>query len=244
VLLEGCVQQSSTPRTNNAARRILAKLGIEPVSARQAGCCGAVNYHLGAHRDGLDDARRNIDAWWPLVEAGAEAILSTATGCGVMLADYGHLLVEDPAYAERAKVIASLSMDIGRFLVGENLAELACDPTVGPVAVHTPCTLYHAMRQPDMVENLLEQLGFRLAPTLDRHLCCGSAGTYSVLQPTVSERLRERKLRALCHGEPAVIASANVGCQLHLSETADIPVVHWLELLDNTPSAETEHTSS
>ena len=240
VLLEGCVQQSSTPRTNNAARRVLTKLGIKLVSAQQAGCCGAVNYHLGAHRDGLEDLRRNIDAWWSLVENGAEAILSTATGCGVMLADYGRLLAHDPAYAERAARIASLSTDVGRFLARENLSELDYEPTIGPVAVHTPCTLYHGMQEPDLVENLLEKLGFQLAPTSDRHLCCGSAGTYSVLQPTTSRRLRGRKLAALCQGEPAIIASANVGCQLHLAETAKVPVVHWLELLDNALSAEQE----
>ena len=233
LLLEGCVQRASTPRTNNAARRVLAQLGLDLISVPAAGCCGAVNYHLGAHRDGLDDLRRNIDAWWPLVEGGAEAILSTATGCGVMLADYGQLLAHDPDYAERARVISRLAKDIGQFLSGEDLTGLDCAGNMGPVAVHTPCTLYHGLREPALVESLLERLGFVLAPTSDKHLCCGSAGTYSVLQPAASKRLRERKLKALSAARPAVIASANVGCQLHLSESSDIPVVHWVELLDN-----------
>ena len=233
LLLEGCVQRASTPRTNNAARRVMAQLGLELVSVPEAGCCGAVNYHLGAHGDGLADVRRNIDAWWPLIEGGAEAIVSSATGCGVMLADYGELLAHDPDYAERARVVSSLARDLAQFLVGEDLTGLDVDTSLGPVAVHTPCTQYHGLGEPLLVENLLQGLGFVVAPTADKHLCCGSAGTYSILQPAASRRLRERKLQALNTGLPAVIASANVGCQLHLSESADIPVVHWVELLDN-----------
>jgi glycolate oxidase iron-sulfur subunit len=235
LLLEGCVQEASTPRTNNAARRVLARLGVNLVSVPAAGCCGAVNYHLGAQQDGLDDLRRNIDAWWPRVEDGVEAILSSATGCGVMLADYGHLLAHDPAYAERAAVIAGLAEDVGHFLARQDLAGLDFDRQVGPVAVHTPCTLYHGMGEPALVENLLQQLGFEVVPAAESHLCCGSAGTYSLLQPATSRRLRKWKLAALRAGEPALIATANVGCQLHLAETAEIPVVHWLELLDNAP---------
>lgn len=238
LLLEGCVQQAATPRTNNAARRILAKLGVNLVSLPQAGCCGAVNYHLGAHEDGLDDLRRNIDAWWPQVQDGAEAILSAATGCGVMLADYGHLLAHDPTYAQRAQVIADLSADVAQFLAGENLEVLGCAPGGDRVAVHSPCTLYHGLGQPNLVENLLGELGFELAATCDKHLCCGSAGTYSILQPDISNKLRDRKLEALCRDDPGLVATANVGCQLHLAEAGKIPVVHWLELLDNAPSTD------
>jgi glycolate oxidase iron-sulfur subunit len=233
LLLEGCVQRAATPRTNNAVRRVLAKLGVEVVSAPKAGCCGAVNYHLAAHREGLDDLRRNIDAWWPHVEDGAEAVLSSASGCGVMLADYGKLLERDPDYAERANVIAGLSTDVGQFLAGEDLAKLDCNSGVGPVAVHTPCTLYHGLGEPALLESILGRLDFELVPAADAHLCCGSAGTYSLLQAATSRRLRDRKLQALTRSRPAVIATANVGCQLHLGEAAEIPVVHWLELLDN-----------
>jgi glycolate oxidase iron-sulfur subunit len=233
LLLEGCVQRAATPRTNNAVRRVLAQLGIELLQAPGAGCCGAVNYHLAAHQDGLDDLRRNIDAWWPHIDDSVEAIISSASGCGAMLVDYGHLLADDPAYAEKARVIASLARDIGQVIVAEDLACLQYNTDVGPVAVQTPCSLQHGLGEPELVSEILRRCGFVLADTRDKHLCCGSAGTYSLLQRQASERLRDNKLRALCEESPGLIATANVGCQLHLDETSKIPVVHWIELLDN-----------
>lgn len=232
LVLEGCVQQAATPTTNAAARRVLDRLGISLTSVTRAGCCGAVNYHLGAHADGLDDMRRNIDAWWPQVEAGAEAIVSSATGCGTMLADYGELLADDPKYAARAERISELCRDIAEVVLAEDLSGLKINTAVGRVAVQTPCSAQHGLKKPDLITGVLNKAGFTLAATRDDHLCCGSAGTYSILQPHTSARLRERKLQALGEDTPAMIASGNVGCQLHLQTEADVPVVHWIELLD------------
>ena len=184
LLLEGCVQSAATPRTNAAARRVFDRLGITLQNAPRAGCCGAVNYHLGAHRDGLDDMRRNIDAWWPQLEAGAEAILSSATGCGSILTEYGRLLAHDPAYADRARRVSALARDIGEVLLEEDLEKLAINSPGGKVAVQTPCSLQHGMKRPDLITAILGKAGFELAATSGGHLCCGSAGTYSILQGT------------------------------------------------------------
>jgi glycolate oxidase iron-sulfur subunit len=233
LVLDGCVQAGATPRTNNAAGRILSRLGIRLTSIPSAGCCGAVNYHLGAHDAGLDNMRRNIDAWWPLIAEGAEAIVSSATGCGALLADYGHLLAADPEYADKAARISALHRDIAQVLQGENLALLNPDTTVGKVAVHTPCSQQHGLKQTGQVQDILSRAGFELAVTREDHLCCGSAGTYSILQSDTSARLRQRKLAALTGDSPDLIVTANVGCQLHLNDNDGPPVYHWLELLDS-----------
>lgn len=233
--LAGCVQAAATPRTTAAAARILDRLGIGLDIAPEAGCCGAVNYHLGAHEDGLDNMRANIDAWWPAIEAGAEAIISTATGCGATVADYGALLAHDPAYAGRAAKVSALHCDIAQLLAREDLSVLAPAVSAGPVAVHIPCSQQHALGQHDGVRSLLARAGFTLAATRDDHLCCGSAGTYSILEPERSERLRQRKLEALTGDQPAVIVTANIGCQLQLAEAGGPPVRHWLELFDPAP---------
>jgi glycolate oxidase iron-sulfur subunit len=232
LILEGCAQSAATPNTNDAARRVLDRLGITLITAPGAGCCGAVNYHLGAHDDGLDNMRRNIDAWWPYIESDAEAIVNSASGCGSMLVEYAELLAHDPAYAHKAKRISQLTRDIGEVLLEEDLGELAINNAIGKIAVHTPCTLQHALGLPDLVPDLLGRAGFELAQTTDKHLCCGSAGTYSILQASTSQRLRDNKLRALTGDAPTLIATANVGCQLHMQGAAGIPVVHWIELLD------------
>lgn len=232
LVLEGCVQRAATPNTNVAARRVLDRLGISLIVAPKAGCCGAVNYHLAAHADGLNNMRRNIDAWWPHLHDGAEAIISSASGCGAMLVDYGRLLADDPHYADKAKRVSRLSRDIGEILMDEDLTKLTVDTQVGKVAIHSPCTLQHALQQPDLIRTLLGRAGFDIATTTEKLLCCGSAGTYSILQSTISEKLREKALHALAHDQPAVIATANVGCQLHLQAAAGVPVMHWIELLD------------
>ena len=233
LMLEGCAQGAATPNTNDAAQRVLDRLGITLIGAPGAGCCGAVNYHLAAHKDGLDNMRRNIDAWWPYIESGIEAIVSSASGCGSMLVEYGELLAHDPAYAHKAKRVSELTRDIGEVLLQENLDKLSVNTAIGKVAVHTPCTLQHALGLTDLVPELLGRAGFELAQTTDRHLCCGSAGTYSILQAPISQRLRDNKLLALTGDAPALIATANVGCQLHMQGAAGIPVVHWIELLDS-----------
>ena len=232
LLLQGCVQAAATPNTNDALVRVLDRLGIDAVVAAGSGCCGAVNYHLGAHRDGLDDMRRNIDAWWPAVAAGAEAVITSASGCGALVADYGELLARDPAYAERASHISSLARDIGQVLAAEDLAPLQAARSGHAVALHIPCTLQHALGADTAVRDVLQQAGIALAASCDDHLCCGSAGTYSILQRPTSLRLRERKLKALNIDQPDLIATANVGCQLHLQEATTLPVRHWIELLD------------
>jgi glycolate oxidase iron-sulfur subunit len=176
--------------------------------------------------------RRNIDAWWPYIESGAEAIVSSATGCGAMLVDYGRLLADDPAYAEKARRVSLLTRDLAQILLHEDLNSLAVNTQIGKVAVHPPCTMQHALQQPTLLEDVLRKVGFGIATTTEKLLCCGSAGTYSILQPDTSERLRTTMLNALTHDRPALIATANIGCQLHLQAAADVPLVHWIELLD------------
>ena len=233
LILEGCVQRAATPNTNGAARRVLDKLGISLVGAPQAGCCGAVNYHLGAHDHGLDNMRRNIDAWWPHIENGAEAIVSSATGCGAMLVDYGRLLADDPAYADKARRVTLLVRDLAQILEQEDLQKLEINTGIGKVAIHPPCTMQHALQQPTLLDSVMRRAGFEIATTTGKLLCCGSAGTYSILQPNTSERLRETMLTALSSDRPALIATANIGCQIHLQAAAGVPVVHWIELLDS-----------
>lgn len=233
LLLEGCVQRAATPNTNDAARRVLDRLGITLVTASKAGCCGALSQHLAAPDDALNAMRRNIDAWWPHIAGGAEAVISSATGCGAMLADYGRLLANDQNYADKAQRVTELSRDLAEILLDEDLDGIAIKRPAGKVSVHTPCTLQHALRQPELLVKLLTKLGFDLAEPSEKLLCCGSAGTYSLLQPAISERLRDNTLRALTDGRPAVIATANIGCQLHLQAAAGVPVVHWIELLDH-----------
>jgi glycolate oxidase iron-sulfur subunit len=180
--------------------------------------------------------RRNIDAWWPLLEAGAEAIVSSASGCGSMLTEYGRLLAHDSDYADKAARVSTLARDIGEILLNEDLGILGINQRVGRVAVQTPCSLQHGMKMPNLVTDLLTRAGFTLATTVDSHLCCGSAGTYSILQPAMSLRLREAKIAALSADNPDLIVTANIGCQLHLAAAATVPVKHWIQLLDEAGS--------
>jgi glycolate oxidase iron-sulfur subunit len=231
LILEGCVQPALVPSINAATARVLDRLGIELIRADNAGCCGALSQHLTAVADAQGLMRRNIDAWWPHIQRGAEAVVITASGCGVMVKDYGELLKHDPAYADKAARVAALAKDIGEVLVKEDLAKLK--PTAPRrIAFQSPCTLQHGQRLNGLVENLLVRLGFELTPVADAHLCCGSAGTYSILQPALSNRLLANKLAALEAGEPELIATANIGCLNHLRSKSKLPVWHWVELLD------------
>jgi len=231
--LAGCAQPSATPKTNLSAARVLDKLGITLVQEASAGCCGAVSYHLSAHDEGLNFMRRNIDAWWPAIEAGAEAIVMTASGCGAMIQDYGHALRYDTVYAEKAKKISAMAKDISEILIAEDLTKLAGKQRRDKVAVHCPCTLQHAMQQGNAVDQVLQRAGFELSKTKDKHLCCGSAGTYSILQPQMSQKLLNNKLNALTIDKPERIVTSNIGCQLHLQSKSEVPVQHWIELLDH-----------
>jgi glycolate oxidase iron-sulfur subunit len=234
VLLEGCVQSAATPATNQALRRVLARLGYRVEETPRQGCCGALNTHLAAGDAGRDDMRRNIDVWWEALEGGAEAILVSATGCAAQLRDYGRALTRDPAYAERAAVVASRSLDPVEFLVQKGVQSLPTRTDNRPrLAIHAPCTQQHALRLGAAVPDLFTALGFELCSVADAHLCCGSAGTYSILQRAMSQRLRDRKVRALAAASPDLIVTANVGCQLHLQGASTIPVRHWLEVLDD-----------
>lgn len=229
--LQGCVQPSATPLTNAATARVLDKLGITLLEISESGCCGALSQHMSAEEEAKAFARRNIDAWWPAIEAGAEAIVITASGCGVMVKDYGHLLRHDPVYAAKAARVSALSRDLVEILLGEDLSRLK-PAKAGPIAVHAPCTLQHGQKLPNAVETLLQRAGFTLTPVPDAHLCCGSAGTYSLLQPELSQQLLTNKLEALGSGQPEQIVTANVGCQMHLASQSTVPVRHWIELFD------------
>jgi len=231
LMLEGCVQPGLSPNTNAAAARVLDRLGISVIPAREAGCCGAVDYHLDAQATGLERARHNIDAWWPAIERGAEAIVQTASGCGAFIKDYGHLLRADPAYAEKAKAVSALAKDLVEVLREEPLESLGIHANQR-VAFHCPCTLQHAQKLGGVVESVLVRLGFDLTAVPDAHLCCGSAGTYSITQPALARSLRDNKLAALESGHPEIIATANIGCQAHLDGARRTPVRHWIELVD------------
>lgn len=236
-VLAGCVQPSMAPSINAAAARVLDAVGVSLQEMPGAGCCGAVRFHLNDHEGARDDARRNIDAWWPAISSGEiEAIVMTASGCGTQVKDYDHLLANDPAYALKAVRVAEMTRDISEIVADEHekLAPLLAERSAGkvPVAFHAPCTLQHGLRIRGKVEALLEAAGYVPAPVRDAHLCCGSAGTYSILQPELSYKLRDNKLQALTEGGAEIIASANIGCLTHLESGTRVPVRHWIELLD------------
>ena len=239
LMLAGCVQPSMSPNINSATMRVLDACGIQTVVAAKAGCCGAVKFHLNDHEGGKDHMRTNIDAWWPLVSAGdVEAIVMNASGCGVMVKDYGHVLKDDPAYAEKAQRISALTKDLSELLPDlvpllKPKIQKAAVEVAGLQAFHPPCTLQHGQKLRGGVEEHLQALGFKVSVTnSESHLCCGSAGTYSVLNPTLAYQLRNRKLGHLHELAPQAILSANIGCITHLQSGSDIPVKHWVELLD------------
>lgn len=238
LILAGCVQPSLAPGINAATARVLDRLGIALVEERKAGCCGAVRHHLSDVAAASDDMRRNIDAWWPHVEAGIEAIIVTASGCGVQVREYGHLLADDAVYAEKASKVSALCRDPSEVVAAESERLIALLPVAsrGRLAFHSPCTLQHGLKIRGVVESLLAAAGYTLTPVADSHLCCGSAGTYSLLQPELAARLRDNKLDALNAGRPALVATANIGCLTHLQSGGGIPVRHWIELIDEAIS--------
>jgi glycolate oxidase iron-sulfur subunit len=241
LVLEGCVQPSLSPATNAAAARVLDRLGISLVRAAGAGCCGGVSFHLNMQEKALDTMRRTIDAWWPHIEQDAEAIVITASGCGVTVKEYGHYLGQDPAYAAKAQHVSDLTKDISEVVIAEQAKlKSLCTPhsalSTQRAAFHSPCTLQHGLKLQGAVENLLGDLGYALSPVPDAHLCCGSAGTYSILQPELSRRLLGNKIAALESGAPTAILTANIGCQAHLQSATNLPVRHWIEALDESLS--------
>lgn len=231
LLLDACAQAAATPNTNDAATRVLDRLGITAQRVPESGCCGALSFHLSEHDEAQRFIKHNIDALLPLLESGAECVVSTASGCGVMLKDYGQIMAHDPEYAEAARKVSEKSVDLCELLATEDLSVLdrANDD---PVALHCPCTLTHGQGLSATLRDVLERAGIRLARTQDDHLCCGSAGSYSILQPDISKRLLENKIKALSVDNPTEIVTANIGCQLQLATRSSVEVSHWIELLD------------
>ena len=230
LMLEGCVQPAMSPNINSATARVLDAAGVQVVVAPKAGCCGAVKFHLNDQDGAKEEMRRNIDAWWPHVESGVESIVMNASGCGSMVKDYGHALADDAQYAAKAERISALTRDLSELL--PDLVEHLKDKVTakaGQIAFHPPCTLQHGQQ--------LRGLGFNVkTASCEAHLCCGSAGTYSVLQPKIAYELRDRKLGNLSQMKPEVIVSANIGCITHLQSGTATPVRHWVEVLDEALS--------
>jgi glycolate oxidase iron-sulfur subunit len=238
LVLEGCVQPAMSPNINSATARVFDAAGIQCVVAAKAGCCGAVKFHLNDQDGGMAEMRANIDAWWPHIEAGVEGIVINASGCGVTVKDYGHILRNDLAYAANAARVSELCKDVSEWLP-ELSAKLKGKVTASAskIAFHPPCSMQHGMKLRGGVEKYLGELGFTIKTTgCEAHLCCGSAGTYSVLNPKIAYELRDRKLGHLATTfgtqAPDKIASANIGCISHLQSGTATPVRHWIELLD------------
>lgn len=233
LILDGCVQPAMSPDINAATARVLNKLGISLITPPKAGCCGAVSLHLAAEEAALNFMRNNIDVWWPEIESGAEAIIMTASGCGSTVKEYGHLLKNDPDYSDKAKHVSELCKDISEIIADEDLSSLNNNNSnKQKISFHPPCTLQHGQKITGVVESILEKSGYELLPVIDSHLCCGSAGTYSVLQPVISDQLKKNKITNLLANKPDMIVTSNIGCQTHLQEASNIPIIHWIHLLD------------
>ncbi len=228
LLLGGCVQPVLAPNINHSIKNILAKLGYETLETPQKQCCGAVDQHLSASRDALKKVKSNIDAWLAL---DVEVILSSASGCGVMVKDYPHLFDKDDDYCAKAQLVSDKTQDIAQFLAGKDLSQLQLQKA--DISYHEPCTLQHGQRLGGLVTSILKDLGYHPAAVADSHLCCGSAGTYSIFQPKLSKQLKANKLKHLQVSNPEMIVTANIGCLMHLQSGTKTPVKHWVELLDN-----------
>jgi glycolate oxidase iron-sulfur subunit len=240
LLLNGCVQPALVPAIDAATARVLDALGVEALVESSSGCCGAIDYHLTAHDAAKQRARRNIDAWWPHIERGAEALVINASGCGAMVKDYAQLLGDDSKYAVKAERVSGMTRDLAEFLAPlvDRIAEIfppsgaTSSRAASRIAFHPPCTLQHTQKLKGVTEALLSKLGAELVPVTDSHLCCGAAGPYSLLQAELSQKLRANKLDNLQRGHPDMILSANIGCLTHLETGVNVPVRHWIEWVD------------
>ncbi len=231
LMISGCVQPALAPNINQASIKVLNKLGFNVLETPQEQCCGAVEHHLSGHEDALQQIKVNIDAWEKYLDQGVQAIISNASGCGVMIKDYAHLLRDDAKYAAKAQRIVDHTQDIAEFLSAQDLSNFTHFKNQ-KVTFHSPCTLQHGQKLPGLVEDILRRLGYRISHVNDSHLCCGSAGTYSIFQPKISKNLRDNKLENLLQSKPKIIVTANIGCLMHLQKGTDTPVKHWIELLD------------
>jgi len=230
LILDGCVQPALAPEINHATKNVLDKLNIELISF--SGCCGAIRQHLSDEENALITIKDNIDRLITEFDNGIEGIIITASGCGAMFKEYPHLLQNDVQYKEKARLIASKTFDLTEVIKSSELKELLnIHPLDLNIAVHTPCTLQHAQKMPSNIENILSSCGYQLAPVRDKHLCCGSAGTYSITQPELSTQLREQRLKGLLVKQPDLIVTANIGCLHHLNEASPVPVRHWIEVI-------------
>jgi glycolate oxidase iron-sulfur subunit len=237
LMLSGCVQPALAPNTNTAAAKLLDHFGIEAIEIESRHCCGAVGLHTSQFEQGRQQARKLIDLWWPQVESGVEAIIVSATGCGVTVKDYATLFASDPVYAKKASTISEMSQDLSELIATELPSQQVTISKTRRVAFHTPCTMQHGLGLKGDVEQILASVGYQVCQVNDGHLCCGSAGTYSLLQPAMSAQLRDSKQKALTIDAPEVIATANIGCQLHIGNGSKVPVVHWIELLNDALGA-------
>jgi len=227
LLLGGCVQPVLAPNINHSIKNILAKLGYDAIETPQKQCCGAVDQHLSAEQDAMIKIKANIDAW---LAHDVDSIISSASGCGLMVKDYASMFKESDDYYQKAKLVSSKTQDIAEFLVDKDLSQLNLEKA--NISYHEPCTLQHGQKLAGLVNSILQQLGYTPAPVKDSHLCCGSAGTYSIFQPKLSQELKINKLKNLQASNPQMIVTANIGCLMHLQKGAKIPVKHWIELLN------------
>jgi glycolate oxidase iron-sulfur subunit len=230
LLLAGCVQPSLAPSIDISAARVLDKLGISLIQVKSTSCCGALSYHLSEHDKAMALARKNIDQCWPLITQGVEAIIMTASGCGVTLKEYAKILQYDPDYAQKARQFSTLVKDMSEILLDQDLSVFKAGET--RVAFQSPCTLQHGQQLTGVVESILRKIGYDLTDVDNAHICCGSAGVYSLLQPELSEKLRDNKLQDLHLENADCIATANIGCLSHLQASSSRKVIHWIELVD------------
>jgi glycolate oxidase iron-sulfur subunit len=230
LLLGGCVQPTLAPNINHSIKNILAKLNVAVVEGSQSQCCGAIDQHLSASEEAIHKAKKNIDAWQKQLDSGIEVILSSASGCGVMVKDYPKLFDIEDEYHAKALLISAHTQDIAEFLSKEDLSQLHLSEK--NISYHEPCTLQHGQQLGGLVESILVQFGYTQVPIKDSHLCCGSAGTYSIFQPKLAKELRSNKITCLTKSNPAMIITSNIGCLMHLQKGSPIPVKHWVELLD------------
>ncbi len=232
LLLSTCAQSVVRPSIDTAAIKIFDRLGITLIPVAGAGCCGALALHCGYEEKAIVQAKANIDAWWPYIELGAESIIATSSGCGLQLKGYERLLKEFPDYSAKSKYLAGLIKDPIELIDDQKLSAVTKDSDRCSIAFQSPCSQQHGLKINGRVEAVLERLGWNFTKVKDPHLCCGSAGSYSILYPETSARLREEKLNALSQGSPELIVTANIGCQLHLGAKSAVPVIHWLELIE------------
>ncbi len=228
ILFTGCVQPALAPGINQSVTKVLDVLGVSVVEIKNEQCCGALSHHLTETEQALSFMRQNIDLYWSAIEQGIEAIIVSASGCGVHIKEYGYLLREDKQYAAKAATIAAMTKDISEFVSGLELEKFKIDSSRN-VAFQSPCTLQHGQKLGGVTESLLQRLGFTLTPVPDAHLCCGSAGVYSLLEEDISNELRGNKLKNLMQGAPEIILTANIGCLKHLQQKSPVPVRHWIE---------------